>query len=98
MTDESLIPPGIIPQAKDLRRAAALLIAADPMAFNVAGVGENIAEVKLTDRRITELITALAVQAYQTPDLGTDEGQRALRNSWARYRAIEKEREASSDE
>lgn len=98
MTDQPDIPPHILPEAKDLRRAAQLLIAADPMRFNLAGVAEIIAEVKTTDRRITELLTGMSVLAYQTPDLGTDDGQRALRNSWAHYRATEKERENNTDE
>lgn len=97
MTDTSGIPPGIIPEAKDLRRAAQLLIAADPMRFNLAGVAEIIAEVKTTDRRITELITGMSVLAYQTPDLGTDDGQRALHNAWHHYRTMEQGKDTTNE-
>ncbi|MGV0746267.1 hypothetical protein [Mycolicibacterium sp. XJ870] len=91
------IPDGILPEATDLRRAAAILLHADPVTFNLTGVAEVIAEVKLTDRRIIELITGMAVLAYQTPDLGTEEGQRALRNSWAHYKTIEQQRKGHDD-
>lgn len=98
MTDEPSIPPGIIPEAKDLRRAAALLIAADPLAFNLPAVMDVLNEVKTTDQRVTPLITAMSVLAYQSPDLGTDDGQQALRNSWAHYRSIEQHRKDTTDE
>ncbi len=79
----------ILPTAKDLRRAAQLLVAADPMRFNLDAVAAVVAEVKQTDRRVTQLLTGMAVLAYQTPDLGTDDGQRALRNAWKHHRQKE---------
>lgn len=82
--------PGVIPEATDLRRAAAMLIAADPMAFNAPAVADIVQQVK-ADLRITELMTGMAVLAYKTPDLGTEEGQRAL---WQSYLTnLEKEHE-----
>lgn len=96
MTTEIPIP-GVIPEAKDLRRAAAMLIAADPMGFNFPGIAEIIEQVKL-DLRITELMTGMAVLAYKTPDLGTDEGQKALWASYAYHLQQEKEKESSADE
>src|SRR5690606_28485620 len=47
----------ILPTAKDLRRAAQLLVAADPMRFNLDAVAAVVAEVKQTDRRVTQLLT-----------------------------------------
>lgn len=80
MTTETEFP-GLVPEARDLRRAAAMLIAADPMGINAAAIAEVIEQVK-SDLRITELMMGMAVLAYQAPDLGTEEGQRAL---WASY-------------
>lgn len=99
MTTETPIP-GLIPEARDLRRAAAMLIAADPMCINASAIAEVIEQVK-SDLRITELMMGMAVLAYKAPaDLGTEEGQRAL---WASYnyhlqQELDKHKEGSTDE
>lgn len=90
------VPAGVVPEATDLRRAAAMLIAADPMAFNLDAVAEIIGQVK-NDLRITELVTGMAVLAYRTPDLGTAEGQHALWAAYANYLQVEKNRKEGDE-
>lgn len=87
----------LIPQARDLRRAAELLLAADPLCFDVTRVGEIIAEVKLTDRRITQLLTGMAVQFYANPSPATVEGRKALMGSRDHYRRMETEKGNTDD-
>lgn len=87
-----MISPRLSPGPTDIRRAAALLIHANPDATNPAGVAAIIAEVK-TDRRITELFMALAVIAYSTgtAPLSTPEGQAGLTRIVADYATQEKD-------
>lgn len=85
------IPPGLIPEAVDLRRAAALIKHANPDQMNLDGLAAIIAEVK-TDRRITEILVATAVIAHQVPagvHLGDATGQNALDDLIHRYGAKE---------
>jgi hypothetical protein len=91
MSDQSLIPPGLIPEAIDLRRAAALIKHANPDRMSLAGLEAIIAEVK-GDLRITQALVAVAVISYQIPGgvkLGSPEGQSGLDALIARYSQME---------
>lgn len=83
----------LIPEAKDLRRAAELILACDPSLFDVARAGEIIAEVKLTDRRVTQLMTACATHFYLNPSPATTEGRSALLASRDHFRLMEIDKE-----
>ena len=76
----SEIPAGIVPGPTDIRRAAALLIHANPNATNAAGIAAIVDELK-ADLRITEALVAVALVAYASPQpLGTPAGQAGLVN------------------
>lgn len=87
----------LIPEAVDLRRAAELILACDPSLFDVTRAGEVIAEVKLTDRRITQLMTACATHFYLNPSPATTEGRAALLASRDHFRLMENEKENTDD-
>ena len=84
--------PGIVPGPTDVRRAAALLIHANPDALNPAGVAAIVAELK-GDLRITEVLTALCAIAYATEHLDTPEGQAGLARIVADFAARENRKE-----
>lgn len=80
MSDDPIIPPGIVPDDRDMRRAAALMIHANPDRTDPAGIAAIVAEIK-GDLRITEALCALVILAYATEKqlLSSDEGQAGLR-------------------
>lgn len=87
------IPPGLLPEAVDLRRAAVLAIHANPERLNLDGIGAVVSEVK-GDLRITQLVAALGVLAYAVSGgvpLGSDAGQSGLAALVSRYAAMEHE-------
>ncbi len=60
------IPEGLLPEAVDLRRAAALIKHCNPDMMNLDGLDAIVSEVK-SDLRITQALAAVAVIAYQVP-------------------------------
>lgn len=72
------ITPAELPRAVDVRRAAALLMHADPDGIHVAGVEAVLAEVD-HDGRTTELYLALCSLIYGIhPDLSSADGKAGL--------------------
>ncbi|MCX2929269.1 hypothetical protein ORI20_03210 [Mycobacterium sp. CVI_P3] len=91
---QSNVPAGLLPEAVDLRRAAAVLLAADPVLINAEGIGDVITEVK-HDLRITELVVAVSIVAHRITDIGTDDKQKQLWEEWAHFKAIEEQRKGT---
>lgn len=76
--------PGL-PDARDIRRAAALIQHANPNAFDVAGINAVLAEIHV-DHRTTELILATATICHALmPKLTGETGTAGLRQIIADY-------------
>ena len=100
MTDSTPHPevPRFLPTATDLRRAAAVLLHADPLWVDGDGLRSIAAEVD-ADGRGVQLAAAVSIVAHQIGmDLAADEAKQAIRNAHNYYRSIEKSRQENPDE